>query len=248
MAIIQSGATADLWTIDPTSKAGRVTIYNSAGLELGGASNPYIVKIQSGATVDQLTIDPASKALRSTLYDLGAKQIFRPITAAYLLPIKIRQTATTAAGETVWAMRYVSGSLIVHIRRISGVITFDGTASPAKTVGYRFRRFSAATMSGGTTITVAKKRSSYPDSVVTDARFSDTGLTTTGVTFDAIFSELLIPISVSSMILPFSVDFDKIGIRLSDFELSAGEGLAIQLSEAAEVGLGIFGWVEWDEE
>jgi len=30
-AIIQSGATSDLWTIDPTSKAGRVTEYDTAG-------------------------------------------------------------------------------------------------------------------------------------------------------------------------------------------------------------------------
>jgi len=30
-AIIQSGASADLWTIDPTSKAGRVTEYDTAG-------------------------------------------------------------------------------------------------------------------------------------------------------------------------------------------------------------------------
>lgn len=31
MAVIKSGATTDQWTIDPTSKAGRVTLYNSAG-------------------------------------------------------------------------------------------------------------------------------------------------------------------------------------------------------------------------
>src|SRR5213078_3061592 len=30
-AIIQSGASSDLWTIDPTSKAGRVSIYDSSG-------------------------------------------------------------------------------------------------------------------------------------------------------------------------------------------------------------------------
>lgn len=32
-AIIQSGASADLWTIDATSKAGRVTLYDSTGRE-----------------------------------------------------------------------------------------------------------------------------------------------------------------------------------------------------------------------
>lgn len=32
MAVIKSGATTDQWTIDPTSKAGRVTLYDAAGL------------------------------------------------------------------------------------------------------------------------------------------------------------------------------------------------------------------------
>jgi hypothetical protein len=31
MAVIKSGATSDQWTIDPTSKAGRMTLYDSAG-------------------------------------------------------------------------------------------------------------------------------------------------------------------------------------------------------------------------
>ncbi len=34
MAEIKSGATADKWTIDPTSKAGRVTLYRSDGSEI----------------------------------------------------------------------------------------------------------------------------------------------------------------------------------------------------------------------
>lgn len=34
MAVIKSGASTDQWTIDPTSKAGRVTLYDSTGREL----------------------------------------------------------------------------------------------------------------------------------------------------------------------------------------------------------------------
>lgn len=34
MAVIQSGASSDLWTIDGTSKAGRVTLYDPAGNEI----------------------------------------------------------------------------------------------------------------------------------------------------------------------------------------------------------------------
>jgi hypothetical protein len=36
-AIIQSGASADLWTIDPTSKAGRVSLYDTGGVALNPA-------------------------------------------------------------------------------------------------------------------------------------------------------------------------------------------------------------------
>jgi hypothetical protein len=46
MAIIKSGATTDQWTIDPTSKAGRVTLYDSSGnavkVETGYAGNKYL--------------------------------------------------------------------------------------------------------------------------------------------------------------------------------------------------------------
>ena len=38
MAVIKSGASTDQWTIDPVSKAGRVTIYDSAGNEFAPAS------------------------------------------------------------------------------------------------------------------------------------------------------------------------------------------------------------------
>jgi len=34
MAVIKSGATSDQWTIDPTSKAGRVTLYDATGREI----------------------------------------------------------------------------------------------------------------------------------------------------------------------------------------------------------------------
>ena len=34
MAIVKSGASSDQWTIDPTSKAGRVTLYDAAGNSL----------------------------------------------------------------------------------------------------------------------------------------------------------------------------------------------------------------------
>ena len=46
MAVIKSGATPDQWTVDPTSKAGRATLYDTAGnpikVETGFAGNKYL--------------------------------------------------------------------------------------------------------------------------------------------------------------------------------------------------------------
>lgn len=246
MAIIQSGASSDNLTVDPTSKAARVTLYNSSGTEQGTSSAPNIAKIQSGASTDVLTIDATSKAARATQYDSGGTELFPAITGAYMLPIRVRQTATTAAASTVWAMRNVSGPLTVYIRKIKGAIIFDGTAA-TNTIGYDFMRFTTATPSSGTALTVIKKRTAYASSNVTDARFVDTGLTVTSIVFETPFAQALTPISVTSMVRPFEIDFTENGIRQSGFELASGQGLAIQLTATAVVGLAINGWVEWDE-
>lgn len=53
MAVIQSGAGASLWTIDPTSLAGRVTEYDSAGAELFPALPGFTASVrirETGAT------------------------------------------------------------------------------------------------------------------------------------------------------------------------------------------------------
>jgi len=68
-AIIQSGASADLWTIDATSKAGRVSLYNTAGTFIGDTTTPFFVKVQSGAAANVLTVDATSLAARATLYN-----------------------------------------------------------------------------------------------------------------------------------------------------------------------------------
>ena len=97
MAIIQSGATADLWTIDPTSKAGRVTLYNSSGTELGGSASPAFTKVQSGATTDVLTVDATSKAARATLYTSGGSEI----TAIQASDLLVTGTAASGTGVTI---------------------------------------------------------------------------------------------------------------------------------------------------
>lgn len=204
--------------------------------------------IQSGSGADLLDVT-AAKSAKATLYDAGASgaEILPLPTRAFLLPILVRQTGATAAASTVWAARNVAGPQTVYIRRIRGAVTFDGTAAAATTIGYDFMRFSVATPTGGTALTPIKKRSAYAASNVSDARFLDTGLTVAGVTFETPFARVQAPISVTSMIRPFEIDFSYLGDRGAPFELASGEGLAIQLTATAVIGLGISGWVEYDE-
>lgn len=207
MAIIQSGATTDLWTIDPTSNAGRVTLYDSAGLETG-----------------------------------------KPPTGAFLAGINIRQAAATAAPATVWAMRNVSGPATAYIRHIRLIVSFDGTASAGNTLRYDLQRFDTATPTGGTAVTVVKKRSAYAASNVSDVRFADAGLTTTGVVFGATFHTVGVPVSVTNQCTEQDLDFSTSGERYNaPFELASGEGLCIRLNVAAIIGLTIRGSISWDE-
>src|SRR5579859_81632 len=154
--------------------------------------------IQSGASSDQLTIDPTSKAAHVTAFDSAGNEIDKPSVGSYLAQINVRQTAATALGNVVWAMRNPVGSTITaYIRHLNLTVAFDGTAAAATTVRYELERFSAATPTGGTALTIVKKRNSYGASGITDIRFLDTGLTTTGLVFEAPFVVVGTPISVS---------------------------------------------------
>lgn len=208
MAIIQSGASADLWTIDTTSKAGRATLYDSAGFEV------------------------------------------RKPGTSYLLPINLVFDNAMGAGETVWAMRYVTGALTVKIRRIRLVAGFNGTAAAATSVAWRFKRFDSATPTGGTAITVVKKRTAYAGSVVTDARFDSTGttgLTVAGLVFGSEWHVISLPASVTNGVVSQTIDLVLPGERFGEFDLASGEGLAIQMDTASIAGNTLTGSVEWDE-
>ena len=71
MAQVKSGATTDLWTIDPTSKAGRVSLYDTAGTYRGpkatySAATPTTVVVEASAAkmFFVITGTSASKVLR----------------------------------------------------------------------------------------------------------------------------------------------------------------------------------------
>lgn len=159
----------------------------------------------------------------------------------YSLPLEIRQTAASASGATVWTMRNPSGSAKnVFIERIFAIVAFSGTKPVATSLlGYDICRFSTATPTGGTALSVIKRDNLDATSVVTDARFLDTGLTTTSVVFEGAAETIAI---ASTDGMSSTLTLDQIGLKLA-----AGEGLAFRLTTTAIIGLCLSGGVVWSE-
>lgn len=158
----------------------------------------------------------------------------------YAAPVNVRQTAATASGNTVWAMRNpTSATFFVVIERIFLQMSFDA-ATPLVGVNlqrYELVRFSGGDPSGGTSITAVKSSSSAPNSGVV-AQFLDTGLTMTGVSFGTPLANISCPEVQGSTNF-----YQRSGACL---KLAAGEGLAIRISDiAAAVGQSIVGEVIW---
>lgn len=158
----------------------------------------------------------------------------------YTLPIAIRQSANTAANNVVWAMRnHAASPKIIMIERINLAMSFDaGTPLFRTSLRYEFVRFSAAAPTGGTAISPIPMDSNAPATLVTDARFLDTGLTTNGMSFEN---------AIASVGCPASDGATATYNRDIPIKLAAGEGLAIRLNVAAIAGQGLFGEIIWSE-
>lgn len=200
--------------------------------------------IRSGATSDELTVDPTSKAARVTLYDSTGTKLFHEGADRYILRIPRMTGGTPAAGSTILAFRNL-GAKKVRIRKIGICSSFAGTAA-ATTQSYQLARFATATPTGGTALTVVKKRSSAAATTVTDARFggaTQTALTVTGVVFETPFAHVLCPRQNGYAMW---ADFDFIN-KEEAFEIDVNEGFAIQIELVAVAGDSISGFIEWDE-
>jgi hypothetical protein len=159
----------------------------------------------------------------------------------YSAPVKIRQSAATASGATVWSMRNSATSTItVFIERIELLMAFDsGTPLTRSLQLYDLVRFSTATPTGGTQISVAQMYSGDSGTQVTDVRFLDTGLTTTSVVFNPPFCTIGCPATDAT-----TTKYQREGIALL---LGVGEGFCIKLNGAAVIGQSLTGEIVWSE-
>lgn len=160
----------------------------------------------------------------------------------YSTPINIRQSAATAVNATVWAMRNgAAATRKVVIDEVLANVSFDsGTSLIARTLQrYNLVGFNGATPSGGSQLSVVSLDSGNPTTQVADVRASDTGLTTTGISFTQPIATLGCP-ATDATVSPYTIKDKKI-------VLAAGEGFAIRLAVAAVVGQGLTGAVIWKE-
>jgi hypothetical protein len=211
-------------------------------------------KIDSGATgtTDQLTIGATSKAADVTLYDPAGREIIKkPTTGSYLAGILIRNSASNPGNNTlIWSLFNSSKTVVVEIRRILIDTIFDGTGSGAVAGLFYLARTNTAAPTGGTAVTPTKKRTGDPASVV-DLRFLDTGLTKGSL---VIAGDPFARTEITEQNTGGVVNWDLPKYRLmqrqsAPIELGYLDGIGLFVGAATNIiaGLGLCGFVEWDE-
>lgn len=166
----------------------------------------------------------------------------QPIALGFFsVPVNIRQTAATGANATVFAMRNAVGSgKEIFIERIYLIQTFDVATPLGRSLQrYSIGGFNSGTPTGGTSVTVTDLDSNNDSTVVSDVRFLDTGLTTTGLSFAPPSSIISCPATDGAISA-----YIRSGVPT---KLGPGEGLYIRLTVAAVVGQGLCGEIVWRE-
>lgn len=154
----------------------------------------------------------------------------------YSLAFRIAQSGAAVADVTVFSMRN-TGTRKIKINRLVGNLIYSSGATSTLNKGYYLQLFSAATPSGGTPLTPAKLASTTPAAGV-DARFLDTGLTTTNVVFGSTVMQFTRDTGFTYT-SPFLLDFKD-----HPLELLVGEGIALRVSTVtSETGMGMSGTI-----
>jgi hypothetical protein len=154
-------------------------------------------------------------------------------TNKFSAALNIRQTANTAAGNTIFGMRVDAASQkSIYVEKIYLIISSDSSVSGGNTARYNLLRFNGADLSGGTAITPAKLSKDTFATEVTNISFLDTGLTTFGIQTGNVATSPSAPVIFS---------FDN------PILLQVGDGLAIQVANATRTGVSITGYIIWSE-
>ena len=221
MAQIQSGATSDLLTVDPTSKAARVTLYDSTGREITPkATGAYSLGFQvrhTGGAVSGVTV----------LNMRGP-----PSLTAYVKRIvgQMGFDGTAAAANT---QRY-------GFFRGAGAANASGggsNVSPSATNGKKRAAYGNWTLNNFT----------YD---LSGTGLTTTSITYEAQPFAIVTLPLIMGAAASATapLNPFTVNFAQEGTLDQVFELGANDHIGIQvLTTTTIAGVTISGRIEWDE-
>lgn len=227
-----SGTATVTWNASVAPNVAQAINFNADALNVrpwtaDGSGNSITSTLDSGTSANKRGLDVS---------------VVPPDTNYYSANVAIEQTAATAANATVWTMRNPAASTkTVFLEEIILNMTYDdATPVTRQTPKYVLERFSTATPTAGTAITVIKMNSANAATAVTDVRFLDTGLTTTGVVFEAAFATLGLGSTGGTSSTHFRMDNIA-------FALAPGEGLAIRLAQATLNGISLCGTIIWRE-
>jgi hypothetical protein len=161
---------------------------------------------------------------------------------AYSLGFRIVQSGAAAADVSVLAMRN-TGTRNIKLTGAEVEMYYGNAAGASSSIkGYYLQRFTTATPSGGTAITPAQHSSGSPAASV-DARFLDTGLTTTNLVFGSVITYYLRDTGYSATT---HIDNDWSGAPII---LAPGEGVILRVATTAlETIFGIGGTIQFYEE
>lgn len=220
----------------------------SKGNPIMGQMDDTSTVLATENNVSALRITPY-RAVHSNLRDSSGVELATPsnplpVTASPVTDSKystnffMTQSAASAAGTTVFTMRNAVGSTkSVYITSLSLVISNFGAGNNSVSI-YAIQRFNTATPTGGTTRSVIGMSSSNAASNVTDVRFLDTGLSTTGVVFEADLA-----------LMPFSNGqfFSSTFTITEPIMLAAGEGLAVRINQVVRINNTVSANIFWVE-
>lgn len=213
---------------------------NFIAFKMVNQANAYYLYMADGA-LTAMTVILKDGGSDQTDFEANYKSQANRAINYYSVALGFRQSAATAANSTVFSLRNPTGSTkTLFIELINLNMSFDsGTPLGRSTQTYNILGFNTATPTGGTAINIAPLDSNNPTSQVTDVRFLDTGLTTTGV----VFGNKVMTISCPA------TDQTVINYKRENpiIKLMAGEGLAIRLGVAAVIGQSLAGEISWSE-
>jgi hypothetical protein len=178
-----------------------------------------------------------------------------PFLGSYLVRAEWRHTAT---GTPIpWAMQILpTANRVIRLKKIYGIISFDGTAAAATTTGWQWALENwKDVMAAGTQLFPVRKRNRYGASCAT-VRFIDTGITA-GTTQAAAgpgnvgpIEAIEIPLSVTNKRMPYEIVCSGDGRDFKNDDIVMYPGCVLTctvIAGGAVVGLTHTGCVEYDE-